>query len=171
MKEDSVIALFCLIDDVLKAYHHKRLRDPSQESMTDSEVIFAGILSARWFAGNLRNGLAYVFERGYCLKVFSEGRFLRRLKAISQEIWAILLSFFAKAAGAYNTGEYIIDSFPVPVCHNIRISRCRILQGPQYRGYNAIKKQFFYGLKEHAIVNTSGIPICFECYPGATYDA
>ncbi len=170
MNEEYAIGLFCLIDDVLKACHQKRLRDPSQESMSDSEVVFTGILSARWFAGNLRRGLSYVFERQYCHKVLSEGRFLRRLKAISQDVWSVLQSFLARACGGYKTGEYVIDSFPLPICHNIRISRCRILSGAEYRGYNASKKEFFYGLKVHAIVSVTGVPISFECSPGSVHD-
>jgi len=170
MNEMSSIALFCLIDDVVKAYHHKRLRAPEQEVMSDSEVIFTGILSAQWFAGNLRRGMSYVLDRKYCLKVLSEGRFLRRLKAIPSEIWAILQMFLARSAGAYSAEEYIIDSFPCPVCHNIRITRCRIAVGSEYKGYNSSKKQYFYGIKVHAIVSTSGIPISFEWTPGSFHD-
>jgi hypothetical protein len=170
MNEVSAIALFCLIDDVLNAYHHKRLRDPSQEVMADSEVVFAGILSAQWFSGNLRRGLAYALERKYCLRVLSEGRFLRRLKAIPDEVWAILQMFLARTVGAYDAREYIIDSFPCPICHNIRITRCRIASGPEYKGYNASKQQYFYGLKVHAIVSTTGVPISFEWTPGSVHD-
>lgn len=170
MNDKSAIALFCLIDDVLKAFHHKRLRDPSQESMSDSEVVFTGILAARHFACNLRKGLAYVTDKKFCSKPLSESRFNYRLKAIPGEIWVLLQQFLARAAGAYTRDEYIIDSFPIPVCHNIRISRCRILQGKDYRGYCANKKQFFYGLKVHAIVSTTGIPIYFECTPGKEHD-
>lgn len=170
MKEESVIALFCLIDDILEANHHKRLRNQRQERMSDSEVVLTGLLAARWFAGNLRRGLAYVLEQNYCLKTLSEGRFLRRLKAIPQEIWRVLQKSLAKEAGAYQTSEYIIDSFPLPVCHNIRIARCRLVSDQSYRGYNANKKQFFYGLKFHAIVSTTGIPISFEYSAGSVHD-
>lgn len=170
MNELSAIALFCLVDDTLKAHRHKRLRDPSQEVMSDSEVVFAGILSAQWFSGNLRRGLAYILERKYCLKVLSEGRFLRRLKAVPDEIWAVLQTLLARTVGAYDAKEYIIDSFPCPICHNIRITRCRIAQDPKYKGYNSSKKQYFYGLKVHAIVSTTGIPISFEWTPGSVHD-
>lgn len=170
MNEVSAIQLFCLIDDVFKAYHHKRLRDPNQEVMTDSEVAFVGILSAQWFSGNLRRGLAYVLERKYCLKALLEGRFLRRLKAIPDDIWAILQMFLARTVGAYDAKEYIIDSFPCPVCHNVRITRCRIANGPEYRGYNSSKQQYFYGLKIHAIVSATGVPISFEWTPGSVHD-
>ncbi|MBC6472295.1 MAG: IS982 family transposase, partial [Hormoscilla sp. GM102CHS1] len=35
--------------------------------------------------------------------------------------------------------EYILDSFPVPVCDNIRIDRCQIYNKEEYRGYIASK--------------------------------
>ncbi|MBK8534484.1 MAG: hypothetical protein IPL59_04785 [Candidatus Competibacteraceae bacterium] len=34
---------------------------------------------------------------------------------------------------------YIIDSFPLPVCDNIRIRRCRRYQGEAWRGYQSSK--------------------------------
>jgi len=40
--------------------------------------------------------------------------------------------------------EYIIDSFPVPGCDNIRIERCKIYTEEEYRGYIASKKRYFY---------------------------
>ncbi len=169
MKEETAIALFCLIDDVIRAYHHKRQRN-KQEVMSDAEVVFAGILSAQWFTGNFRRGLTYIANQKYCLRALSESRFLRRLKAIPTDLWRILQIFLARAVGGYKTGEYIVDSFPCPVCHNVRIQRCRIVQGTEYRGYNSSKKQFFYGLKVHAIVSTTGVPICFELSPGSTHD-
>ena len=78
MKEETAIALFCLIDDVIRAYRHKRQRS-KQEVMSDAEVIFAGILSTQWFTGNFRKegGWAYIANQKYCLRILSESRFLR----------------------------------------------------------------------------------------------
>jgi len=54
---------------------------------------------------------------------------------------------------------YLIDSFPVPVCHNIRIKRCKIYNHESYRGWNESKKEYFYGLKVHLLVSETGIPV------------
>ncbi len=44
--------------------------------------------------------------------------------------------------------EYIIDSFPVKACHNMRISRCKLLlKNRQWRRYNASKREYFFGVK------------------------
>ena len=41
-------------------------------------------------------------------------------------------------------GVYIVDTFPVAVCDNIRIGRCKIYQGEDYRGYKPSKKRCNY---------------------------
>ena len=40
------------------------------------------------------------------------------------------------------TVVYIVDSFPVAVCDNYRIMRCRIYQGEAWRGYLASKRRY-----------------------------
>ncbi|MBD0333279.1 MAG: IS982 family transposase [Chitinophagaceae bacterium] len=66
--------------------------------------------------------------------------------------------------------EYIIDSFPVKVCHNIRISRCKLLQGEQWRGYNVSKQEYFYGVKVQLITTKEGVPVELCFVPGAEHD-
>lgn len=60
----------------------------------------------------------------------------------------------------------MIDSFPVPVCHNIRIKRCKIYQDEEFRGWNESKKEYFYGLKVHLIASENGIPVELLLSPG-----
>ena len=43
--------------------------------------------------------------------------------------------------------DYVIASFPVAVCDNIRISNCKLLTGEQWRGYTASMRRYFYGVK------------------------
>ena len=54
--------------------------------------------------------------------------------------------------------EYIIDSFPLKVCHIVHISRCKLLKGKQWRGYNASKWEYFFGVKVDLIVTIGGVP-------------
>ena len=42
---------------------------------------------------------------------------------------------------------YSIDSFPISVCHKIRIARSKIVQGEEYRGYCDSKRDYFIALK------------------------
>ncbi len=62
---------------------------------------------------------------------------------------------------------YIIDSFPIAVCDNIRIRRSKIYSDEKYRGYKASKKRYFYGLKIHLMVTPDGQPVeCFLTHGG-----
>ena len=64
----------------------------------------------------------------------------------------------------------MVDSLPVPVCDNIRISRCRLYQDEAYRGYIASKRRYFYGLRVHVLITAQGMPVEFTLTPGAVAD-
>ena len=86
----------------------------------------------------------------------------------------IILSLF-RALGTIlkelNTDSiYIIDSFPVAICRNIRIPRSKLVQGEAYRGYNSSKKEYFYGFKVQVIVTRDGIPVDFFIGAGSFHD-
>ncbi len=82
-----------------------------------------------------------------------------------------LFAFLAELWRATNQENlYVIDSFPIPVCDNIRISRAKIYQDEAFRGYIASKNRYFYGLKVHLIITGQGEPVEFLLTPGSTAD-
>jgi len=66
--------------------------------------------------------------------------------------------------------EYCLDSFPIPICDNIRIKRAHLYQGEAYRGYIARKRRYFFGLRVHMIVTASGQPVELILRPAAEAD-
>ena len=66
--------------------------------------------------------------------------------------------------------DYVIGSFPVTVCDNIRITRCRMLQGKQWRGKRCSMRRYFYGVKVQVLTTSSGIPVEFCFVPGSESD-
>ena len=46
LKEDKIISIFCLVDDVLKGIGHK---EDNRRKVSDSEVITTAIVSALYF--------------------------------------------------------------------------------------------------------------------------
>jgi len=64
----------------------------------------------------------------------------------------------------------VIDSLPIAVCDNRRIRRSKIYSHEDFRGYQASKKRYFYGLKIHLMVTQDGQPV--ECFltPGGFGD-
>jgi len=69
---------------------------------------------------------------------------------------------------AENT-QFAIDSCPLPVCKNIRTSQCRLVEGEAFWGYNASKREYFYGYKVHLITAADGRMVEFDFTPGS-YD-
>ncbi|MEJ7664767.1 MAG: transposase [Hymenobacter sp.] len=59
----------------------------------------------------------------------------------------------------HTEARYVIDSFPVAVCHNTRIPRCKLLTGKAYHGRCASKRCWFYGLKVQVVATSDGVPV------------
>ncbi len=66
--------------------------------------------------------------------------------------------------------EYLLDYFPVPVCDNIRIFRSRLVKSPEYHGYIASKKRYFYGVRVQLLSTKDGIPVECVFLPGCAND-
>lgn len=106
-------------------------------------------------------------HHGYIPQMLSKSRFSRRLHHI-QDIFAIFFDLLVQAWKAINKNSiYIIDSVPIAVWDNIRIRRSKIYSDEKYRGYQASKKRYFYGLKIHLMVTSDGQPVeCFLTHGG-----
>ena len=104
--------------------------------------------------------------------MISKSRLNRRLHAIPLSHWDALFGILAAMFKESNdSGEYVVDSFPIPVCDNIRIWRSKLYEGEQFRGYIASKKRYFYGLRVHMLVSAEGgKPVEFFLEAGATND-
>jgi len=82
------------------------------------------------------------------VQMIDKSGFIRRLHHLPPQLLA-LFTALAQSLKQLNTScSYLIDSFPVAVCDNIRIDRCRLLQGEAYRGKCVSKRRYFYGFSK-----------------------
>jgi len=162
--DDKIIATFCLCDDLLKAMHH---REDTQCQMNDAEIMTTACIASLCFRGNHESARAMLKQHGYIPHMVSKSRFNRRLHRI-KELFIILFDLLGQTWKMLNReGIYVIDSFPIAVCDNIRIRRSKIYTHEQFRGYQASKKRYFYGLKIHLMVTRDGQPVeCFLTHGG-----
>jgi len=162
--DDRIIATFCLCDDLLQAIHHPE--DP-QGQMNDAEVMTTALVAALFFRGNHESARAMLKQHGYIPQMLSKSRFSRRLHRI-HDIFVIFFDLLGQTWKTLNKDAiYIIDSIPIAVCDNIRIRRSKIYSDEKYRGYQASKKRYFYGLKIHLMVTSDGQPVeCFLTHGG-----
>ena len=165
--DDKIIGTFCLCDDLLKAMHHQEDR---QCQMNDAEIMTTAFIAALFFRGNHESARTMLKQHGYIPHMVSKSRFSRRLHHI-KTIFIIFFNLLAQTWKTLNTDAiYVIDSLPIAVCDNIRIRRSKIYSHEDFRGYQASKKRYFYGLKIHLMVTQDGQPV--ECFltPGGFGD-
>jgi Transposase DDE domain len=165
--DDKIIAIFCLCDDLLKALHH---HEDCQCQMNDAEIMTTAFIAALFFRGNHESARTMLKHHGYITHMVSKSRFSRRLHRI-KELCISLFNLLSQTWKMLNTEAiYVIDSIPIAVCDNSRIRRSKIYSGEDFRGYQASKKRYFYGLKIHLMITQEGQPV--ECFftPGGVGD-
>jgi hypothetical protein len=165
--DEQIVAIYCLFDDLLRSLGH---REDPQVRMNDAEVMTTSLVAVLYYGGNFRRACTFMEEYGYVPHMLSRSRFNRRLHRI-RDFFLTLFGLLGEHWKSLNSESiYAIDSFPIPVCDNIRISRARRYQGEAYRGYIASKKRFFYGLRLHLLVTQSGQPVEFFLTVGRDND-
>ena len=164
---NKAIALYTIIDDLLKGIGHKQ--DP-RAKMSDSEVITTMLIAAMEFGGNFKKAMDFMKQTGLIPNMLSKSRFCRRAHALAELVSQIFLQLGMVLKQANISMQYIIDSFPVAICDNIRINRCRIVSGEEFRGYIPSKRRYFYGVRIHMITTADGIPVEFVFMPGGRHD-
>lgn len=165
--DTEIVTVFCLCDDMLKADHHQ---EDQQVQLNDAEIMTVGLVAALFFGGNYAQAIRFLDEQGYITNSLSCSRFSRRLHAI-KPYFLKLFNLLALYWKANNPGQrFAVDTFPIVVCDNYRISRARIYQTEAYRGYQASKKRYFYGLKLHMLTTEAGCPVEFFLTPGSYHD-
>jgi hypothetical protein len=163
MLNNNTIAIYVILDDILQTINHK---EDARRSVNDALVLTTALIAGWYFAGNWTTALAYMRSH-HCPYMLSNSRFNRRLHQLADlaEYCFRLLGWVFKQANVRQ--RYILDTFPVKVCHNIRISRCHLLQGEDYRGKNASKREYFYGYKVALLISEQGLPVELSFIPGS----
>lgn len=164
--EDFTIAIYCFVDDYLKIGHPKA---GFMRKLTDAQIITTAIVAARYFSGN------YVKARIYLREVHQfdfphKSNFNRHLHRLAPTISSLFFALGQRIKELNTASQYLIDSFPVSVCKNIRIANCKLLDNEAYRGKNVSKREYFYGFKVQIITTSDGIPVEYFICAGAYHD-
>ena len=169
MTPEQIIAIYCLCDDYLKSLESKK-EEWCNRKMSDAEIMAVFIVATRFFYGNIERARIMLKSHGYFPKMLSKSQLNRRIHSICDEYWQGIIKFAHGFIPSLYPKDFIVDSFPVRVCHNIRIYRSRIFQGESFRGYNASKKEYFYGLKATVLTSVEGNPFQMILAPGSEHD-
>jgi len=169
--DTAITAIYCLADDFLKTTGHQE--DP-QITMSDAEVITTALVAVRFFGGNFERARQALHKPDLIPQMLSKSQFNRRLHRLS-DLVVYLFEVLGQCWKAQRRDDdFLIDSFPVACCDNIRIGRSRLypLEATEgaFRGYIASKRRYFYGLKLHLLTTSERRPVEMRLTPGSHSD-
>src|SRR5215210_3019625 len=162
---DQITTIFVFVDDVFKAMRGESAED-IRRRMSDAEVTTTALAAALFFGGNLERARACLCANAMIPKMLTKSRFCRRLHALSGLLEALFVRLGMSLKAASPSTRYVLDSFPVALCDNIRIKRCRLVHDERFRGKIASKRRYFYGVRVHVIITEEGLPVEFAILPG-----
>jgi hypothetical protein len=166
MREQTV-AMYCFLDDLHRLTRPAGTPPPaSGRRLTDAQVLTTALVAARFFGGNLVVAKHYM-EQHWGQNQLDKSGFTRRLHTLTDTLLTLFATFGELCKHLHTEARYMLDSFPVAVCHNTRIPRCKLLTGKAYHGRCASKRSWFYGLKVRVVATSDGIPVEFYLHAGA----
>jgi hypothetical protein len=155
--EHQMTEIYCFIDDYLKAHPRQarwRRSPHACPRFSDAEVLTLALLQGSFQVASLKQ--TYRLVRANFLTAFpclpSYAEWLRRLHQLTIHVGLLL-----EATSALDTTAafYLVDSKPIPVCHQLRHGRVRLLREDGAR-FGKSSKGWFFGFKLHALRHISG---------------
>lgn len=165
--EEEVIFIYCLAECVSNA---SSLKHHPQSHMSHAEIITFVMISALYYRCNYTITRKVIANHRYFSRLITRTRMVRRIHQIPTIVWQIMFLVCQSVLKTNRCKKLIVDSFPVAVCQNHKIFRCKLFNGKKFRGYTASKKSYFFGIKVHMIVTHDGIPLQFLFTPGNAAD-
>ena len=117
---DTIIVIFCLGDDLLKARHHQEDR---QCQIHEAESMPTAFLASLCLRGNHASARAMLTQHGYIPPMVSKSRVSRRLHRI-KNLFIVFFNLFAHPWKTLNTAAIsVMDSIPLAGGDHKRIRR------------------------------------------------
>jgi len=164
---DQAVVTYCICEEISGSLG---IEDDLQCRMSTAEVMTFAILAASVFGGDYRRTRLIVQHQRLFKRLLSPSQLVRRIHRVPQDAWMRVFVALRLFLRNKNTTCFIVDSFPIQAYQNHKSFRARIFAGSQYHGYTASKKQYFFGLKVHMVVDIDGVPIEFMLTPGSVSD-
>lgn len=170
----SLLELFVEVDDFCSVFERwaaaqqlpgKAKRGPAP-SLSASEVMTIVI----HFHQQGYRDFKHYYQKHVCTHLVAEFPKLvsyRRFTELMSGVALLLCAYLQHRFGCC-TGIAFVDSTPLAVCHNRRISRNRVFKGLAARGKSTMG--WFYGFKLHLSVNEQGELLAVHLTPGNTDD-
>ncbi len=160
--EEFIITVFCWVETVVAdVTAGVKLRTRGRASrLSDSEVITLEIVGE--LLGHDGDEAIWTYFKRHWAAWFpglgDRSTFVRQ----AANLWRIkqvLHERLAAALGARAATGYIIDGFPIAVCKLVRAMHSQVLKAEADYGYCAAKREYYYGLKAHRLIDLRGVVV------------
>jgi hypothetical protein len=172
MDEDTIIDLFCKIDDFCKSFEEKwsqYLLD-SRKRIRKSQLVTSEVMTILiFFHFSQRTTFKHYYEKDFkFLKKYFPGlvsynRFTELIRSVVVPLFVYLQVFEVR-----KTGIYFIDTTKLAVCNNKRIGCHKVFKDIAKRGKTTMG--WFFGFKLHLVINELGEIVAFKLTPGNCND-
>lgn len=166
--EEFIIAVFCCVDDELKALtqgHRIRTRG-FKPALSDAEVMTMEIVGEYRGMDADTDIWEYFRDHWRCLfpNLRSRSSFVRQAANLWQYKQRLQQCLAAKL-GAFEDDVHLVDGIPIPLCCITYAGRCRSFRGQAAYGYCAAKNEKFYGFHGHLQISAIGVITSFTLTP------
>lgn len=157
--EEYIIAVYCLIDDQIKALpccRHTRRRGFAP-GLSESEVITIEVVGE--FLGLDTDSGIWRYFRQHWLALFPglQGRTTFVRQAANLWYWKQQVQLaLQERLGDVDSGLYLVDSFPMPVCRFKRSRCCQRFWAEASYGHSTTLG-IYYGLRGHVLIDGAGL--------------
>ena len=171
----SLLELYCHVDDFWQTFEGQwraeQLASGERQRQRASQLHPSEIMTLviHFHQSRYRDFKTYytrhvqAYLRAEFPNLVSYGRFVHLMARVLVPLCAYLVSCYGRCSGLS-----FIDSTPIAVCHNRRISQHKVFDGLAARGRNSVN--WFFGFKLHLIVNDRGELLACRLTPGNVDD-
>ena len=157
--EDFIIEVYCAIEEGLAAISVTQTRKRGfAPKLSDAETLTLEMAGA--YLGYKDDKSIWRYFRQHWQAWFpqlgSRSNFVRQ----SANLWQLkqmLHRHWVDCLGATGQGVYLIDGFPIPVCHFRRAKFSKVFKGAAAYGHCASKAMTYYGFKGMLLTNADGV--------------
>lgn len=155
--DHQMTEIYCFVDDYLKAHPRQaqwRRSPHAVPRFTDSEVLTIALLQGAFQVASLKQTYRLVRANFHAAfpRLPSYAEWLRRLHQLTIHVGLLLE---ATCASPSETAFYLVDSKPIPLCHQLRHGRVRLMREDGAR-FGKSSKGWFFGFKLHALRHITG---------------
>jgi hypothetical protein len=175
-REDLFLVIYCLVDDWMHARfgaanRPRRRRGPRPDEFSDAEVLTVLLVGELCHCRRETAWLRQVRAsyRALFPALPSDSRLSRRAEQVRELLRAFRAALLFWADADLEPFR-LFDSFPQPLCACYRIRQSRWPLRNAHFGYNASKKQYFYGMRPQVLITASGFIEDLILAPGYYHD-